>query len=75
MRHGLATLRKTMTRLTTKRLDQRTAVAVGVRRFKETFLGAELIAACIENGCHERPPLEGTGYIGAMDMSGGGPMS
>jgi len=39
----------------------------------ETFLAAELIAGCVEPGCHERPPVEGLSYVGAVDMSGGGP--
>jgi len=39
----------------------------------EAFLSAELIASCVEDGCHERPPCEGTGYTAAVDMSGGGP--
>ena len=39
----------------------------------ETFLGGDILAACIEPGRHERPPLDGMAYVGAVDMSGGGP--
>jgi hypothetical protein len=39
----------------------------------ETFLPADLLAACVEPGRHERPPLDGAAYVGAVDMAGGGP--
>jgi hypothetical protein len=39
----------------------------------ETFLDAERIAACVEPGVTERPPVDGVDYLGAVDMSGGGP--
>lgn len=39
----------------------------------ETFLDPDLLAACVEPGIAERPPLEGVVYGAAVDMSGGGP--
>ena len=47
--------------------------AAEFREDLETFLGAELLAGCVEDGCHERPPIDGVAYVGAVDMSGGGP--
>jgi hypothetical protein len=46
--HGLKTLRRAVTRLTTRRLDGRSAVAVAVRRWKEDVtrdLGGDLTRA------------------------------
>lgn len=37
-----------------------------------TFLDAELIAACIDSGVRERPPVNGVRYVAAVDPSGGG---
>ncbi|MEO6026914.1 MAG: hypothetical protein ABIR79_08640, partial [Candidatus Binatia bacterium] len=38
----------------------------------ESFLDAELIAACVASGIRERPPIEGAAYVAAVDPSGGG---
>ena len=46
--HGLKTLRRAVTQLTTRRLDGRSAVAVAVRRWKEDVrrdLGGDLTRA------------------------------
>ena len=36
-----------------------------------TFLDAELIAACVESGIRERPPVAALTYVAAVDPSGG----
>lgn len=38
----------------------------------ESFLDAELLAACVETDVAERAPIEGVTYVGAVDPSGGG---
>jgi hypothetical protein len=46
--HGLTTLRRALTQLTTRRLDGRSAIAVAVRRWKEDVrrdLGGDLTRA------------------------------
>jgi hypothetical protein len=37
-----------------------------------TFLSTELIAACVETGRYERPPISAVDYVAAVDPSGGG---
>jgi hypothetical protein len=37
----------------------------------ETFVGREIVEACIETGCFERPPVSGISYVGFIDPSGG----
>jgi hypothetical protein len=39
----------------------------------ETFLPADLLVNCVEPGRRERPPTSDVEYLGAVDMSGGGP--
>ena len=39
----------------------------------ESFLDADLLAACVEPGVVERPPVDGVAYLAAVDMAGGGP--
>ena len=37
----------------------------------ETFLSREVVEACIEAGCHGRPPLPDIQYVAFVDPSGG----
>jgi hypothetical protein len=37
----------------------------------ETFVSREVVEACIETGCYERPPLSAYRYHGFVDPSGG----
>ena len=38
----------------------------------ETYVSREAVEACVEWGCSERAPLDGTHYLGFVDVSGGG---
>ena len=80
--HGLKTLRRAVTQLTTRRLDGRSAVAVAVRRWKEDVrsdLGLERRARDVDLAAelarlHERPRETGA-EASAPDhgTDGGGP--
>ena len=37
----------------------------------ESFVSREVIAACVDNGVHERAPIRGVKYVGFVDPSGG----
>jgi hypothetical protein len=37
----------------------------------ESFISRESVEACVIPNLHERPPISGTGYVGAIDPSGG----
>ncbi len=54
--------------------DEASARAEYLAEFRvdiETFLSREIVEACVEPGCHGRPPLPGIQYVGFVDPSGG----
>ncbi len=54
--------------------DEASARAEYLAEFRtdiESFLSREIVEACIEPGCHGRPPLADIQYVGFVDPSGG----